>query len=105
MINKGGYFIMNEVQQVKTRFDFAKFLTDNRQVVEYNGEIFSKETKGNLIKIKADNQLVYEVHKEKKILIVLKALYMTFHRDAYWDVAKIADLDEVLADTNTLIRI
>ena len=30
---------------------------------------------------------------------------MTFHRDAYWDVAKIANLDEVLADTNTLIRI
>ena len=94
--------MMNEVQQIKTRFDFAKFLTDSRQVVQYNGETFSKEVKGNLIKIKADNQLVYEVHKEKKILIVLKALYMTFHRDAYWDVAKIANLDEVLADTNTL---
>ena len=97
--------MMNEVQEIKTRFDFAKFLTDSRQVVQYNGEIFSKEVKGNLIKIKADNQLVYEVHKEKKILIVLKALYMTFHRDAYWGVAKLANLDEVLADTNTLIRI
>ena len=35
--------MMNEVQQIKTRFDFAKFLTDSRQVVQYNGETFSKE--------------------------------------------------------------
>lgn len=104
-MNEGRYFMMNEVQQINSQFDFAKFLTDNRKTVQYNEEIFSKETNGKLIKIKANNELVYKIHKEKKILIVLKALYMTFHRDAYWGVAKLAELDEVLADRHTLIRI
>ncbi|MEF9960265.1 MAG: hypothetical protein RR448_08745 [Niameybacter sp.] len=96
---------MKSVQHVTSRDDFATFLTDNREKVAYNEQIFSKEKRGKLLKIKADNELVYEVHPEKKVLVVRKALYMTFHRDAYWDVAKMAELDEIVADSNTLIRI
>ncbi|MDA3733873.1 hypothetical protein PBV87_20575 [Niameybacter massiliensis] len=96
---------MRSVQQVTSRSDFATFLTDSRDSIAYNEQIFSKEKRGKLIKIKADDELVYEVHPEKKVLVVLKALYMTFHRDAYWDVAKMAELDEILADSHTLIRI
>ena len=96
---------MRSVQQVTSRSDFATFLTDSRDSIAYNEQIFSKEKRGKLIKIKADDELVYEVHPEKKVLVVLKALYMTFHRDAYWDVAMMAELDEILADSHTLIRI
>lgn len=85
--------------------DFIKFLTDGRKSVNYNNETFKKEVKGSLIKIKANDELVYEVHKEKKVLIVLKAIYMTFHRDEFWGIAKQAGLEEILADRMTLIRI
>ncbi|MGL4737841.1 MAG: hypothetical protein ACRCW2_10345 [Cellulosilyticaceae bacterium] len=96
---------MSQVAKVVDRDSFAEFLTDNREAVQYNHKVFKKEKTGKLIKIKADNELVYEIHKEKNILIVLKALYMTFHRDEYWGVAKMAGLEEVLADSGTLIRI
>ncbi|MGL4345177.1 MAG: hypothetical protein ACRCTE_08275 [Cellulosilyticaceae bacterium] len=96
---------MSQVAYEVDRTSFAEFLTDNRESVQYNKQFFKKEKAGKLIKIKADDQLVYEVHEEKRLLIVLKALYMTFHRDEYWDVAKMAGLEEVLADTSTLIRI
>nr|WP_307990551.1 hypothetical protein [uncultured Niameybacter sp.] len=96
---------MRAVQEVTSRDDFATFLTDEREVVEYNKEIFSKEKTSKLIKIKVNDELVYEIYPAKKVLVVLKALYMTFHRDAFWGVAHMAGLDEILADTNTLIRI
>lgn len=96
---------MRAVQEVTSRNDFATFLTDERQVVKYNKEIFSKEKTSKLIKIKVNDELVYEIYPAKKVLVVLKALYMTFHRDAFWGVAHMAGLDEILADTNTLIRI
>ncbi|MGL6175321.1 MAG: hypothetical protein ACRC1P_12025 [Cellulosilyticaceae bacterium] len=87
------------------KLGFIKFLTDSRNAVNYNKETFKKEVKGSLIKIKANDELVYEVHQEKKVLIVLKAIYMTFHRDEFWGVAKQAGLEEILADRKTLIRI
>lgn len=96
---------MSHVAQEVDRRSFAEFLTDNREAVQYNHKLFKKEKTGKLIKIKADNELVYEIHKDKNLLIVLKALYMTFHRDEYWDVAKMAGLEEILADSRTLIRI
>lgn len=96
---------MVQAEKEVDRNSFAEFLTDNREAVKYNKQLFKKEKSGKLIKIKADDELIYEVHEEKKLLIVLKALYMTFHRDEYWGVAKIAGLEEVLADAHTLIRI
>lgn len=96
---------MRAVQEVMNKDDFATFLTDEREVVQYNKEIFSKEKTSKLIKIKVNNELVYEVYPAKKVLVVLKALYMTFHRDAFWGVAHMAGLDEIVADTQTLIRI
>lgn len=87
------------------KLGFIKFLTDSTNAVNYNKETFQKEVKGSLIKIKANDELVYEVHQEKKVLIVLKAIYMTFHRDEFWGVAKQAGLEEILADRSTLIRI
>lgn len=85
--------------------DFAKFLTDDRLQLEYDNQLFTKKQKGPLNKIKIGDELIYEVHTEKKLLIVVEALYCTFNRDAYWDVAKLADLEEVIADPNTLVRI
>lgn len=96
---------MKRLHQVTNQDDFAKFLTDTREKVEYNKEVFSKEKTGKTIKIRANDELVYEVYPEKNLLIVLKALYMTFHRDPFWGVAHLANLDEVLADAGTLIRI
>ncbi|MEG0013307.1 MAG: hypothetical protein RR324_03310 [Cellulosilyticaceae bacterium] len=87
------------------KLDFTKFLTDSRKTVNYNKETFNKEVRGSVIKIKANDEVVYQVHKEKKVLIVLKAIYMTFHRDEFWGIAKQAGLEEILADRNTLIRI
>ncbi|MEG1148601.1 MAG: hypothetical protein RSD98_08415 [Niameybacter sp.] len=85
--------------------DFAKFLLNDSLEIEYDNKVFTKKIKGFLNKIKVNNQLVYEVHTEKKLLIVIEALYCTFNRDAYWDVAKLAGLEEVIADPNTLVRI
>lgn len=85
--------------------DFVQFLLDNRTQIEYDNKVFTKHIKGCLHKIKIDDELIYEVHTEKKVLIVVDALYCTFNRDAYWDVAKMAGLEEILADPNTLIRI
>lgn len=85
--------------------DFAKFLLDERPEINYDNKTFSKQIKGALHKIKIDDELIYEVHTEKKLLIVVDALYCTFNRDAYWDIAKIAGLEEVIADPNTLVRI
>lgn len=96
---------MSQAAYEVDRKSFAEFLVDNREAVKYNKQLFKKEKAGKLTKIKVDNELVYEIYEEKKLLIVLKALYMTFHRDEYWGVAKMAGLEEVLADTHTLIRI
>lgn len=85
--------------------DFAKFLLDERLEIEYDNKVFNKEIKGVLSKIRIGDELIYEVHKEKKLLIVVEALYCTFNRDAYWDVAKLAKLEEVIADPHTLVRI
>lgn len=85
--------------------DFVQFLLDDRTQIEYDNKVFTKHIKGHLHKIKIDDQLIYEVHTEKKVLIVVDALYCTFNRDAYWDVAKLAGLEEILADPNTLIRV
>ncbi len=88
-----------------SKLEFIKFLTNNEAEIFYNDCYFTKEINGNIIKIKADGELIYQVHKEKKILIVLKALYMTFLKDEYWGIAKEAGLEEIIADPNTLIRI
>ncbi|WP_053982384.1 hypothetical protein [Niameybacter massiliensis] len=85
--------------------DFAKFLLDDRLEIEYDNKVFTKNIKGALNKIKIGDELIYEVHTEKKLLIVVEALYCTFNRDAYWDVAKLAQLEEVIADPHTLVRI
>ena len=85
--------------------DFIQFLLDERTEIEYDDKIFTKYIKGPLNKIKIGNDLIYEVHTEKKVLIVTNALYCTFNHDAYWDVAKLAGLEEIIADPNTLIRI
>lgn len=85
--------------------DFINFLLDQRTELEYDDKIFKKYIKGPLYKIKVNDKLIYEVHTEKKILIVTDALYCTFNHDAYWDVAKKAGLEEIIADPKTLIRI
>lgn len=90
---------------IMNKEDFAKFLLNDSLEIEYDNKVFTKKIKGFLNKIKVNNQLVYEVHTEKKLLIVIEALYCTFNRDAYWDVAKLAGLEEVIADPNTLVRI
>lgn len=104
-LNKIGDVVMQAIVQEVDKSGFIKFLTDGRNTVKYNKETFKKEVNGSLIKIKANDELVYQIHKEKNLLIVLKAIYMTFHRDEFWGVAKQAGLEEILADTNTLIRI
>lgn len=88
-----------------TKKDFVKFLLDESPQIDYDNKTFSKQIKGALHKIKIGDELIYEVHTEKKLLIVVDALYCTFNRDAYWDVAKMADLEEVIADPHTLVRI
>lgn len=96
---------MNAINQMSTKLDFIKFLTNEDKHIYYNDRLFTKEITGNLIIIKADGELVYKVHEEKKVLIVMKAIYMTFLRDEYWGVAKAAGLEEIIADPHTLIRI
>lgn len=88
-----------------TKEDFVKFLTDERDYIEYDDKVFTKEAKDKLLKIKVEDQLVYEVHLEKNILIVTNALYCTFNRDEYWDIAKMLEMEEVIADRQSLIRI
>lgn len=88
-----------------TKQDFANFLTDNREHISYDNKLFTKDDKPKIIKILVDDKLIYEIHKEKRLLIVTDALYCTFNRDEYWDLAKLADLEEVIADPDTLIRI
>ncbi|MGL6175047.1 MAG: hypothetical protein ACRC1P_10630 [Cellulosilyticaceae bacterium] len=88
-----------------TKEDFVKFLTDDRDYIEYDDKVFTKEVKDKLLKIKVEDQLVYEVHLEKNILIVTNALYCTFNRDEYWDIAKMLEIEEVIADRQSLIRI
>ena len=88
-----------------TKQDFVNFLTDERKTIEYDGKLFTKSVKGKIIRIKLNDELIYEVHTEKKLLIVTNAVYCTFNRDAYWDVAKLAGLEEVMADRATLVRI
>ncbi|MGL4362473.1 MAG: hypothetical protein ACRCSG_04255 [Cellulosilyticaceae bacterium] len=88
-----------------TKQEFVLFLTNDVSDIIYNSIHFTKTIKNKIIRIKANQALVYEVHKEKKLLIVVDALFCTFNRDAYWDVAKLADLEEVLADPKTLVRI
>lgn len=96
---------MSAMIQAASKLDFIKFLTNNETTIYYNNKCFVKEISGNIIKIKANGELVYQVHREKKILIVLKALYMTFLKDEYWGIAREAGLEEIIADPNTLIRI
>ena len=88
-----------------TKKDFAHFLTNTQTTISYNELLFTKTFKGDIACIKANDRLVYKVHLTKKLLIVTNALFCTFNRDAYWGIAKLADLEEVLADANTLIRI
>ena len=88
-----------------SKFDFITFLTNEEQSIYYNDTWFTKEFNGNILTIKANGESVYKVHKEKKLLIVMKALYMTFLKDEYWGVAKEAGLQEIIADPHTLIRI
>ena len=85
--------------------DFVHFLTDDRKSITYDNKVFTKDVKGNIARIKIDDELIYEVHQEKKLLIVTSAIYCTFNRDEYWGIAKMADLEEVMADRNTLVRI
>lgn len=96
---------MEAVNQRTSKLNFITFLTNEEASIYYNDKHFTKEVNGNLIVIKANGELVYKVHKEKKILIVIKALYMTFLKDEYWGIAKEAGLEEIIADPNTLIRI
>lgn len=96
---------MNPINQLASKLDFATFLTNEQSEINYNGKYFTKEINGSIITIKANGKLIYKVHKEKKILIVMKALYMTFLKDEYWGIAKEAGLEEIIADSNTLIRI
>lgn len=88
-----------------SKLEFITFLTNEEKSIMYNGKQFTKTMNGNIIVIQADGELVYKVHKEKKLLIVIKALYMTFLKDEYWGVAKEAGLKEVIADPHTLIRV
>lgn len=85
--------------------DFVHFLTDDRTTIDYDNKTFIKSVKGKIIRIKTNGELVYEVHQEKKMLIVTYAVYCTFNRDEYWDIAKLAGLEEVMADRKTLVRI
>ncbi|MGL4362935.1 MAG: hypothetical protein ACRCSG_06710 [Cellulosilyticaceae bacterium] len=85
--------------------DFILFLTNEAKEINYSNNKFTKEIHGSLISIKVNGELIYKVHQEKKLLIVLKALYMTFLKDEYWGVAREAGLEEIIADPNTLIRI
>lgn len=96
---------MGTILKALDKKDFVNFLTDNRGYIEYDDKIFSKEIKDKLIKIKVADELVYEVHLEKKLLIVANALYCTFNRDEYWDIAKMLEMEEVIADRQSLIRI
>lgn len=96
---------MEAINQTTSKLDFVKFLTNEERSICYNDKLFTKEVNGNLIIIKANGELVYKVHKEKKVLIVIKALYMTFLKDEYWGIAREAGLEEIIADPNTLIRI
>lgn len=91
--------------EANAKQDFANFLTDTREQITYDNKVFTKKPKGKIIKIKVDDELIYEVHKEKRMLIVTDALYCTFNRDEYWDLARLADLEEVIADPDTLIRV
>lgn len=97
--------MMKTLVKKATKEDFVKFLKDERHYIEYDDKVFTKEVKDNLLKIKVDDQLVYEVHLEKNILIVANALYCTFNRDEYWDVAKLLNMEEIIADRQSLIRI
>ncbi|MGL4800200.1 MAG: hypothetical protein ACRDDX_16095 [Cellulosilyticaceae bacterium] len=96
---------MKTITQTANKIDFIKFLTNEETHIYYNDRLFTKEVNGSLIIIKSNGELIYKVHKEKKVLIVIKALYMTFLRDEYWGIAKAAGLEEIIADPNTLIRI
>ena len=88
-----------------SKLDFITFLTNEETTLFYNNIWFTKEFNGNILTIKADGETVYKVHQEKKLLIVIKALFMTFLKDEYWGVAKEAGLEEIIADPHTLIRI
>ncbi|MHC1749766.1 MAG: hypothetical protein AB9856_15955 [Cellulosilyticaceae bacterium] len=94
-----------QIEQAKNKQDFMTFLTDSRNYIEYDNKLFSKEIKGNIIKIKADNELIYEIHEPKQLLIVTNAYYCGYNKDAYWGVASDTQLEEVIADPNTLIRV
>lgn len=91
--------------EATTKQDFVNFLTDDRSTIQYDNKTFTKDTKGKIIRIKIDDDLIYEVHTEKKMLIVTNAVYCTFNRDEYWGIANLAGLEEVIADRNTLVRI
>ncbi|OOB78405.1 MAG: hypothetical protein ATN33_01185 [Epulopiscium sp. Nele67-Bin001] len=85
---------------------FIEFFTDNsNDQVVYQGETFTKELRGNVIQIKADKVPVYQLHTERKVLIVLKALYMTYQRDEYWGIANALDVEEIISDPATLVRL
>lgn len=96
---------METISEALNKEDFVKFFTDERLKIKYDGKIFTKKVKGKLVKIKQEDQLIYEIHLEKKLLIVVNAMYCTYNKDEYWDIAKLAGLEEVLADPNTLVRI
>lgn len=96
---------MSKITKAKDKNDFVKFLTDNRAYIDYDDKIFSKEIKNQLVKIKVDDHLVYELHLAKQILIVANALYCTFNRDEYWGIAKLLGMEEIIADRQTLIRV
>lgn len=96
---------MKEIIKTDDKKDFVKFLMDDRKYINYEDKMFSKEITDKLIKIKVEDELVYEIHKEKKMLIVVNALYCTFNRDEYWDVARMLGIEEIIADRQTLIRI
>ncbi len=96
---------MNQIHEALSKADFVRFLTDYRDCIHYDGKNFYKERTPKLIKIRAEQDLVYQIHEEKKLLIVVNALYCSCHRDAYWDIARMAGLEEVLSDSHTLVRI
>ncbi len=96
---------MKQIHEALDKADFVKFLTDERECIRYDEKNFYKENTHRLIKIRVEHDLVYQIHQEKKLLIVVNALYCSYHRDAYWDISKMAGLEEVLSDSQTLVRI
>lgn len=96
---------MDLSNSVTTKQDFVNFLTNTEEQLHYDNKLFTKQYKGKITRIKMDGELIYEVHKEKKLLIVVNAVYCSFNRDEYWGIAALAELEEVIADPDTLARI